>query len=272
MKYRLAVSLVVYKTPISQINSVINTLLTGAGVPISVHIFDNGNSIDLKEFSISMGFHYHSLGYNIGFGRGHNYIFNTLDPNIEYILFLNPDVFLNGSDLHKILSVHSSNKNCGLLSPKLIYQDGSLQNICRILPNPVQLIRRRFSKISNELGNIDFTRLKNESGLVEVPFIHGACIFVRYKVFKEVGGFDPRYFLYMEDLDLCRKIQAKNSVCYFPEVSAIHCHEKGSYKSLKLLIFHLISALRYFNKWGWIVDKQRDSINSFFMKTLVNND
>lgn len=271
MEYRLAVSLVIYKTPLQQVKAVIDTLLDGVSIQLSIHFFDNGNSPDLKNYALKSGYDYHSLGYNIGFGRGHNFIFNTLDKNIQYILFLNPDVFLRGIDLYKALSLFSANESCGLLSPKLVYEDGSLQDICRILPVPLQLIKRRFLKKSNELGNINLSKLASVNGLVEVPFIHGACIFVKSKVFKDVGGFDPRYFLYMEDLDLCRKIQENYRVCYSADFSAVHQHEKGSYKSIKLLFIHLISALRYFNKWGWIFDKKRDAVNSLFISKLNNN-
>ncbi|WP_280741345.1 glycosyltransferase family 2 protein [Polynucleobacter sphagniphilus] len=271
MEYILAVSLVIYKTPIHQVKAVIDSLLSEAEVQLSIHIFDNGNSLDLKNYALTSGYNYHSLGYNIGFGRGHNFIFNSLDRNVQYILFINPDVFLKGTDLYRVLNLFSSNGSCGLLSPKLVYEDGSLQDICRILPDPFQLIKRRFSKKSSELGNINLSKLANLNGLVDVPFIHGACIFVKSKVFEDVGGFDPRYFLYMEDLDLCRKIQANYRVCYSSEVSAIHQHEKGSYKSIKLLLIHLISAFRYFNKWGWIFDNKRDVINTHFINVLKNN-
>ena len=55
---------------------------------------------------------------------------------------------------------------------------------------------------------------------------------------------------------------------YYPEVSVFHEYEKGSYKNSKLLRYHLLSAARYFNKWGWFFDKERSKINKNILKKL----
>ena len=85
-------------------------------------------------------------------------------------------------------------------------------------------------------------------------------------VFEEVGKFDERYFMYMEDYDLCRRIGEKFKVIYYPEAEIIHEHGKASYKSRKMMIIHSQSAIKYFNKWGWFFDKERHKKRKNFLK------
>jgi GT2 family glycosyltransferase len=68
--------------------------------------------------------------------------------------------------------------------------------------------------------------------------------------------------MYLEDTDLSRRINEYYKTIYYPEVSIIHHFEKGSYKSFKLLKYHILSAFNYFGKYGWYFDTVRDTINS----------
>ena len=83
---------------------------------------------------------------------------------------------------------------------------------------------------------------------------------------KEIRGFDKRYFMYMEDYDLCRQIGKKYRVVFYPEAKIIHEHGKASYKSWKMMMMHVKSAIKYFNKWGWFFDKERKEKNMECMK------
>ena len=76
-------------------------------------------------------------------------------------------------------------------------------------------------------------------------------MFFRSTVLKKVGGFDERYFMYMEDVDLCREIRKNYMISYNPICTVTHQYRKGSYIKYKLLGYHIKSALRYFHKWGW---------------------
>jgi hypothetical protein len=78
---------------------------------------------------------------------------------------------------------------------------------------------------------------------------------------REVGMFDERYFMYMEDVDLCRRIHRRFRTIYFPEVAIYHRYAKGSYRSFRLMMHHIVSALLYFHKWGWFFDPERVDIN-----------
>jgi GT2 family glycosyltransferase len=102
---------------------------------------------------------------------------------------------------------------------------------------------------------------KNYDEIMEVPNLSGCFMFLRMDVLRIVGLFDESFFMYLEDTDLSRRINLQFQTIYYPKVSIIHQYEKGSYKSLKLLKYHIVSAFRYFNKYGWFFDTVRTTIN-----------
>ena len=74
--------------------------------------------------------------------------------------------------------------------------------------------------------------------------------------------------MYFEDFDLMRRIHNVSKTIFYPNVSIIHDHAKESYKSNKMLILHIKSAIKYFNKWGWIFDKERKEMNKRILEEL----
>ena len=85
----------------------------------------------------------------------------------------------------------------------------------------------------------------------DVPFLSGAFMFCRTGLLKELGGFDPGYFLYFEDADLCRRIQQTHRTVYCPEVSVTHFWERSAHKNLTYTYHFIKSAYRYFSRWGY---------------------
>jgi GT2 family glycosyltransferase len=74
--------------------------------------------------------------------------------------------------------------------------------------------------------------------------------------------------MYLEDTDFCRRINQYYRTIYYPKVSIIHGYSKASYTSFKLMKHHLQSSIKYFNKWGWFFDKDRNQIN----RVVLNNE
>ena len=98
--------------------------------------------------------------------------------------------------------------------------------------------------IKNEYRNQDLERS------FYPEFMHGCFMLFKTADFKYLGGFDERYFLYMEDADICRRIdKIEKKILFFPNVEITHQLQKGSSKSIKLFIYHLSSAIKYFLKW-----------------------
>ena len=94
-----------------------------------------------------------------------------------------------------------------------------------------------------------------------VPSLSGCFMFMRVDVLRKIGGFDERFFMYAEDLDLSRRIGTVSDTIFNPNIIVMHGYDKGSYKSWKLLRFHIFSVFKYFNKWGWFFDSYRKDIN-----------
>jgi GT2 family glycosyltransferase len=242
---KLIVSMVVYKTPITELSITFSYLLKNIDrINLKIYIFDNQGSKELRSFCLRNNFEYRSINKNIGFGAGHNFIFSESINYDGYYLILNPDVYLYGEKLNKILNYLESNPSIGVLSPKLLNSDGSIQHICRNFPTPFNLFLRRLLKSVKDYP--DHAYDKN----IFPQAIHGACLFIHSKTIKKVGGFDEKFFLYMEDIDLCRRVGKTNEIIMYSDVTAVHLHQKGSHKNLKLLILHLKSSFTYFKKWG----------------------
>ena len=108
-----------------------------------------------------------------------------------------------------------------------------------------------------------------QDALQDVPTISGCFMLLRTDVFRRFGGFDERYFMYMEDVDLVRRIGASHRVVYDPRVWVVHGYGKGSYRNNKLLYYHIRSAVQYFFKWGWFFDRERTARNGSAVRRLA---
>ena len=85
----------------------------------------------------------------------------------------------------------------------------------------------------------------------DVPFLSGSFLFCRTDLLKSLGGFDPGFFLYFEDVDLCRRVQRTHRTVYYPDVSAVHFWGRSAHKDWWYSAQFMRSAARYFNKWGY---------------------
>jgi GT2 family glycosyltransferase len=92
----------------------------------------------------------------------------------------------------------------------------------------------------------------DQSGPSDVPILSGCFMLVRRANLERVGGFDERFFLYLEDYDLCNRLRQTGRLVYLPTVAIHHHHGRHSYRRIKPLLLHLRSAQQYFGKWGWL--------------------
>jgi len=215
---------------------------------------------------------------NLGFGTAHNRAIAAIDWESDFHLILNPDITFEPNVIPWLIGLFHSNPAIGAIMPRINYPDGTLQRLCKLLPTPVDLILRRFVPIrsvqiaiNNRYEMYDLP----QDCLVDVPTISGCFLIVRTELFRRIGGFDERFFMYLEDVDLVRRIGDIARVVYEPKVCVTHAYAKGSYRNKTLLAYHILSALRYFGKWGWFWDPVRadrnrrtlnkiKALNSFF--------
>lgn len=210
-------------------------------------------------------------GTNLGYGRAHNIALRkTIEKNRPYHLVLNPDVELDGADLDKLVEYMEQNRNTAQLMPKVLNSDGSIQYLCKLLPTPADLIFRRFLPASWSRRRMDRFELRASgyNKIMNVPYLSGSFMLLRTEALKEVGLFDERFFLYPEDIDLTRRLRRHYKTEFYPDVSVVHHHARGSYRNKKLLWVHINNIILYFNKWGWLFDAERKKVNREVLSLL----
>ncbi len=268
-------SIVLYHTKKEDLERVLNSLKKNKLIN-KVFLIDNSSNKELEKFSLFWEkIVYIFTGKNLGYGKGHNIALReSLKEGVKYHLVMNPDVYFEENVVDKLYEYMEENKDVGLSIPKVLNSDGSLQYACKLLPTPIDLIFRRFfnfkpfNSLVEKRNYFYELRFYDYSKPFEAPFISGAFMFIRVDVLKEVGLFDERYFLYCDDLDLSRRVyKVSKNVC-LTDICVYHKWSRGSYKSLKLLYYHIKDAIVYFNKWGWFKDEERSLINKKVLKNL----
>ena len=96
---------------------------------------------------------------------------------------------------------------------------------------------------------------------MNVPFLSGCFMFLRMTAMEKVGMFDERFFLYAEDIDMTRRMHQVYKTIFYPDTIIYHTFTRGSRKDLRLMLIHIVSTIKYLNKWGWWRDKERTRIN-----------
>jgi GT2 family glycosyltransferase len=188
------------------------------------------------------------------------------DVSSEYHLMVNPDILFDRTVLPELVRVLDARPQVGWVMPKVLYPDGLQQYLCKLLPTPLDFAVRRFlpgrlqTLMRGYMDRYELRGLENFESSV-VPFLSGCFVMTRRAVLQAAGGFDERYFLYMEDVDLCRRMAVHCELLYWPQVYITHGFRRGSHRSLKLMLTHLRSAIHYFNQWGWIFDCGRRRAN-----------
>jgi hypothetical protein len=262
----MTASVVIYANVLWDIHQLLKSLQDTRDIVRWV-VVDNGSSDEIRDAVQKMGGIYVRSGKNLGFGGGHNLALKQLDGvDAPYHLILNPDIVFDVDALDRLADVMDSRPDVGLVMPRVLYPDGSNQYLCKLLPAPIDLVLRRFlpgpwKRLARKRIALYELRSLDYDAPAYVPSLSGCFMFARRSVLEVVGGFDERFFLYMEDVDLCRRMLAVSSLLYWPGVTVEHVHQMGSYRSRKLLFLHMRSAIQYFNKWGWIRDSARKRIN-----------
>jgi GT2 family glycosyltransferase len=192
---------------------------------------------------------------NRGYSKGVNQAYRASSGG--YFLILNPDIVVQADSIDSLVRFMDETPDAGIAGSKLLFPDGTVQPSCRKFYTLSALFLRR-----TFLGKL-FPRAKalrdhlmsdyDHSSAKAVDWIIGACMIVRRKAIEEVGMMDERFFLYFEDTDWCYRMkQHGRQVWYVPDSSMIHMYERSSAKSVlsKPFLLHMLSLLRYYEKWN----------------------
>lgn len=266
---KISGTIVTYKNSHPVLQEAINSFLN-TDLDIRLYIVDNSPTDELKILCNDPRIEYIFMNSNNGFGAGHNILMRKSSKMGKYHLVLNPDIRFEKGSLEKLYEYMENNSDIGNLMPKIIYPNGNLQYLCKLLPTPIDWILRVFFPFKFIKNKIDYNfemHFADYEKEMNVPYLSGCFMFLRSSVIEEIGVFDEGIFMYGEDTDLNRRIFKKYRTMYYPEVTVIHNFEKGSHKNFRLLCIHVKAAIYYLNKWGWFFDKERTIINKKTKKT-----
>jgi len=159
---------------------------------------------------------------NIGFGRANNLGIPLLKG--RYVLLLNTDAFVAPDTLRKTIAYMDEHPRCGVLGVKLLGRDGSLQPSCRYFPTPwnVFLAQTGLNRVFKNARLVD-DMAWDHATVRQCDWVPGCYYLTRREIIDRFGLFDPRYFLYYEEVDHCRALkQAGWEVTYFPDTAVVH--------------------------------------------------
>ncbi len=217
------------------------------GVDFRLYVSDNGSSDGTAELVREIFPAVTVLtGENVGFGGGHNRVLPLLDS--RYHVMINPDIQLQEDAITALVQYLETHPEAGQIGPDILNPDGTRQELPKRDPRWLYMfggrlpggkkLRSRYCRTEEKL-----------SRPTEIEFCSGCFNIVRTDLFREIGGFDERYFLYMEDADLSRTVRKTHKVIFDPEVRVTHLWHRASGHSAKALKLHLASARKYFAKW-----------------------
>lgn len=268
---RIISSVVAYNNDRETLGRSIESFLNSAGEDGLLYLIDNSPKDDLKTLNPDPRLIYRHVAKNVGFGPGHNIAMRLSSNNSDYHLVLDPDVYFTPEVIPELIRFMDDHPRIGLVMPKVLYPDGRLQRLCKLLPTPYTLIVRRFLKfltpLLNSVNRNYELQFADYDQIIEAPFLSGCFMFFRNSALRQIGLFDERFFLYSEDIDLSRRMHAKYGTVYYPAVTITHFYGQAPYKNLRALWVNIQSAITYFNKWGWVRDPERTRINN---KTLTD--
>ena len=168
----------------------------------------------------------------------------------RFLLFLNPDVVVEPEAVGNLVTVLSAVRKVGVVGARMVSPDGGFQPSCRRLPTIYNLRFSRGSILSRLFGRASVYTLGDFAETTEVPAIAGSMMMIRRGLFTMVGGFDERFFMYMEDTDLCARLRSAGCHnLYVPSARAMHDWGRGSNEGrLKRNWYHHCSVWKYFLK------------------------
>lgn len=267
---KMSGSLVLYRSQKEQYEAAIRTFLEATADGILYVVDNSPGPLESEFFSHPRVVYLHNAK-NVGFGAAHNCAIRQACSSSDLHVIVNPDIRFGADVLDGIASFFRNEPQLVVAMPKIVYPDGSLQRLCKLLPTPIDLIVRRFVPVQRVRQKLD--QRYEMHGLCqqrpsEVPSLSGCFLVARSKTLLEVGAFDERYFMYMEDVDLVRRLAMNGKCLYVPTATVVHEYAKGSYRNYRLLGYHIRSAIRYFNKWGWFFDGYRRERNRFCRENM----
>lgn len=261
----LTISIVVYNNDVEELSQAVDSVLNSKSINLELYIVDNSPTDRLRYLFTDSRVKYLFNDANIGFGAGHNIAIKKAFKKSRFHLILNPDIYFASNILSQIVDYMSDNVDCGLLMPKVCNPDGSIRYIRRLLPTLFDVFFNKFISFTTYAKKREEkyrTKFIDYNAICSAPFLSGCFMFCRTDMLNKLNGFDERFFMYFEDVDLSRRFYSESQTVYYPKVSVVHLAHQDSHRNFKLFRIHLKSAIKYFNKYGWFYDNNAKKINT----------
>lgn len=228
----LTIGIVNYNTKEDLKRCIKSILLNPPNCNYQIVIVDNNSKDGSKNFikkSKQKKIKYILNKKNIGFGAACNQIAQI--QSSSYILFLNPDVEVSKNSIDKLIKLLKKDGKIGVATGKLLYPNGSFQLSCRKFPTILRVLFGRESVLRKIFPNNTISKeyLMSEVNYDKIQFpdsVRGAVMLFKTEIFKKIGGFDEKFFLFFEDTDICLRLRKKGyEIAYLPE--AVFYHQLG---------------------------------------------
>lgn len=222
------------------------------GVDFTLYIVDNCSGDDTLE-KLKTEFpaiETIQMTDNGGFGHGHNAVLPLLDS--DYHAVINPDIEIDKDVLAELCGYLETHDDIGLVTPQILYPDGRDQQLPKRDPSFLALVGRHLFK--KQLKPIvDHYQMLDEdlTKPIDIEFATGCFFVIRTDIYRQIGGFDERWFMYYEDMDITRRARAIKRAVYYPDTYVYHSWERASSRSLKYFIILVAGMFKYFGKWGF---------------------
>lgn len=262
--YKVSFCIVLYKQPLEELKRVISSILLYE-YEKRIYLIDNSDTDSLKVLrSLDTSITYLWLGQNLGFGKANNIaIRQAHDWGSKYHAIVNPDIFYHTDIIAPMTSYMDSHPDVGAMMPQILNPDGTLQYLPKLTPSPWKLFWRKCpwpQTLHRRVTDRFEMRGMKQDRTYDILHVTGCFAIYRMTTLWQVGGFDDRYFMYFEDTDLSRKIHECQRTIYYPLAHVYHDYGNGASKEKRLFFFFIISAFKFFWKWGFL-DLQGHKLN-----------
>jgi GT2 family glycosyltransferase len=222
------------------------------GVDLTFYVVDNASGDDTLQ---KLKAEFPSIipiqnPVNKGFGDGHNQVLPLLESDFHAVI--NPDIEIDRDVLAELCAYMQQNGDVGLVTPKILFPDGRDQLIGKRDPSFLALVGRHLFK-KRLKPHVDHYLMLDEdlTKPIDIEFATGSFFVIRTKIFQQIGGFDTRWFMYYEDMDITRRARAIARAIYYPYTYVYHAWERASSHKPKYFLILVWGMFKYFHKWGF---------------------
>lgn len=248
-EYTVSISIVTYNNE-EHIGSLLDSLKKHIKkVNHIIYVIDNGSTDRTIEIIKNYDVVFIQNKKNIGFGAGHNLVIHQVTS--KYHVCINPDIIVNYDVISDIADYMDSHEDIGILIPKILNMDNTIQILPKRDPKLIYLISRRIriNPLQKYRHKYEMQEMDYELPF-DIEFTSGCFMFMRTSIVQQIGGFDERYFLYFEDADMGRSIRKYARAHYDPGFNVHHHWNRACKRELKYFIIQINSMFKYMIKWG----------------------